>query len=251
MSFTTLCFFESTYNLALDNIAGMTDTKYQVTGDDIRVPKDYNKLIAAYVVGATMTRAQLKSPSINKRAPLELAPIDATAEPVSRPPLIKMIDNPFTLDSGEALNALTTNTATAGDDQSILVWLANSKITPIKDSSEFPVRATGTTTLTADAWSNVSLTLDQDLEVGTYEILGVKIIGATVLAARLIFSKDEMRPGVIGSDVITDIDEEVFRHGNLGVWGEFEHDTPPKLEVYAAAGDTAQTVIFDVRKKGA
>ena len=251
MTFTLLAFFENLINETLDNIAGLADTKYQINGDDIRVPKDYNKLIAAYAVGATMTRARLSSPSLLKRAPLELAALDAAAEPTSRPPLIKMVDNPFQLDSGEALNAFTTNSVTTALDQSIAVWLAKGKITPVKDSNIFSIRASSATTLTADAWSNCSLTLDSDLEVGTYEIVGAKLWGATCILGRFIFATDENRPGMIAHDAITDIDEEIFRHGNVGVWGEFEHDTPPKLEVYAAAADTAQNLILDIRKKGA
>lgn len=246
--FTLVGFFENTYNSALNNIAALTDTKYTTSGDDFEVPPNFVNLIAAYVVGATITRARLSSPSMLKRAPMELAPVDATAEPISRPPLINMVANPFKLTAAESLNALTTNSATAGDDQQVFVWLADGKITPVTDKEIFSMRATGTTTATADNWKNATMVLDSDLEPGTYAVVGFRAQGATMIAARLIFTKDDARPGVIGHDAITDVDEDLFRNGRLGIWGEFEHRTPPKVEIFCAAADTAQTYTLDLIK---
>lgn len=246
MGFTLGLFFESTYNATLDNIAALSDTKYFVTGDDFRVPQDYNKVVGVYAVGASMTRARLSSPSLLKKAPYEIMPLDQSAEPASRPPFVDLSKNPIQLTTAEALNALTTNTATGGDDQTVMVWLANESIRPVENQEVFTVRATGTTTAVADTWTNGAMTLDSDLDPGTYALVGAKAFGATMIACRFIFTKDDARPGVIASDAITDIDEEMFRHGRLGEFGRFEHDTPMRFEIYCAAADTAQTFDLDI-----
>ena len=248
MGFTLGLFFENTYNATLDNITALSDTKYFISGDDFRVPQDYNQVVGVYAVGATLTRARLSSPSLLKKAPYEIMPIDATAEPVTRPPFVDLSKNPLQLTTAEALNALTTNTATGGDDQTVMVWMANEKIIPITNQEIFTVKATGTTTAVADTWTNGALTLDSDLDPGTYALVGAKAFGATMIACRFIFTKDDSRPGVIAHDAITDIDEPMFRHGRLGEFGRFEHDTPPRFEIYCAAADTAQTFDLDIMR---
>ena len=67
-----------------------------------------------------------------------------------------------------------------------------------------------------------------------------------MIACRFIFTQDDSRPGIIAHDVITDIGEPMFRHGRMGEFGRFEHDTPARFEVYCAAADTAQTFDLDI-----
>jgi len=246
MPFTLAAFFESTYNATLDNIAALGDTKYTTNGDDFRIPSEYTNLIAAYAVGATLTRARLSSPSLLKKAPLEFPIVDATAEPISRPPLIEMVENPHKLTPAEALNALTTNSATAGDDQTVVVWLAKGAIQPVTGKEIIKVRATATITAVADTWTNGSITLDSDLDPGVYAVVGARAYGTTMILCRFIFTKDESRPGMICHDAITDVDNDIFHDGRLGEWGQFQHDTPPKIEIYCAAADTAQTLVLDL-----
>lgn len=246
--FTLIAFFESVLNATLGNVAALRDTRYTTTGDDFRVPPKFTNLIGAYVVGDLTTRAQLTSPSLLKKAPMELDPIDPTAEPASRPPFINMIDNPHKLTEAESLNALTTNSGTSAVDQTVALWLADSKIVPIKDKEIFSIRATGTTTAVADTWTNGDITLDSDLDPGMYALVGAKAFGATMMLCRFIFTQDESRPGVIAFDTNEDIDPEIFRHGRLGEFGKFPHDTPPKMEIFCAAADTAQTFTLDLIK---
>jgi hypothetical protein len=246
MTFTLAAFFESVQNASLANVAALGDTKYTTNGDDFRVPPEFTNLIAAYAVGATITRARLSAPSLLKTAPLELPIVDSNAEPASRPPLIKMVENPHKLTAAEALNALTTNSATGADDQTVAVWLAKGSIVPVNGKQILKVRATGTITAVADTWTNGSITLDSDLDPGTYALVGARMFGATAILCRFIFTKDEARPGMICHDAVTDIDDEIFHDGRLGEWGQFQHDTPPKIEIYCAAADSAQTLVLDL-----
>lgn len=246
--FTLVAFFENVDNATLGNIAALRDTKYTTTGDDIRVPPKFVNMIGAYALGDTTTRARLSSPSLLKKAPMEIDPIDPSTEPVSRPPFIDMIDNPHKLTEAEALNAFTTNSGAAAVDQTVAVWLADSKISPIKDKEIFTIRATGTQTAVADTWTNGTMTLDSDLDPGTYALVGAKAFGATMILCRFIFTTDDARPGCIAHDTNEDIDAEIFRHGRLGEWGRFPHDTPPKFEIFCAAADTAQTFALDIMR---
>lgn len=248
MGFTLIAFHENVLNTTLDNVAALNDTKYFAVGDDFRVPEKYNKLILAYVLGDLTTRAQLTAPSLLKRAPMELVSIDPNAEPLSVPPLINMAKNPFQLSTAEALNALTTNSGTSAVDQAVGCWLADSIPAEITGKEIFTIRATGTTTATANAWSNGAMTLGSDLDPGTYALVGAFAWGATMKLARFIFTADETRPGCIAHDTNEDIGDPIFRQGRLGEWGRFQHDTPPRFEIFCVSADTAQTFVLDLMK---
>lgn len=246
MPFTGIVFFQNVDNATLDNIAALNDTKYFTSGDDIIVPADYSKVIGLYGLGDTTTRMRITSPSLLKRAPFEIRPIDTATEPVDRPPFHNLVKNPLQLDSDEALNAESINTGAAAVDQYCAVWLANENITPLEGQDIFSVRATGTLTATADAWSNGLMTLGSDLAVGTYAMVGARVEGATAILCRFIFPDDITRPMCIANDLESDIDESIFRYGNLGIWGTFKHDRPPRFEILCAAADTAQTFNLDL-----
>lgn len=246
MPFTGIAFFENVDNAALSNVAALADTKYFVNGDDFIVPDPYNKIIATYALGDTTTRARLNSPSLLQKAPFEIRPFDNGTEPASIPPVHDLRANPLQLESDEALNAETTNSGAAAVDQYVFCWLADEVPTPITGADMFTIRATGTATAVADAWTNVSMTLGSDLRVGTYAVVGFRFEGATAIAARLIFPDDVTRPMVLGHDIESDIEHPMFRYGNLGEWGQFKQDRPPRVEILCAAADTAQTYELDL-----
>lgn len=246
MPFTGIVFFENVDNATLNNIAALNDTKYFTSGDDFQVPDTYDKVIALYALGDTTTRARITAPSLLKKAPFEIRPTDDATEPVSRPPVHDLRNNPIQLEADEQLNAETVNSGAAAVDQYVCVWLADSVPSPVIGQDIFTIRATGTATATADAWTNVAITLGSDLAVGTYALVGARFEGVTAIAARFIFPDDITRPMILGCDLEADLEHPMFRYGQLGEFGRFKHDRPPRAEILCAAGDTAQTYALDL-----
>ena len=242
-------FMENVDNATLDGLtpAAGEQTVF-VTGDDMRVPSDANQLVMYHCVGGAITRALLTSPSLRSVCPLEILPIDDAVEPTSNFPPQKQLENPIQLTAGEALNANSTNSGAAATEQYVFVWLADSPVTPFTGGQIFHELATGAITAVADTWTNGALTLNDDLPAGRYAVVGFRAEGATLIAARLIFVGQAFRPMVIGYDDEADIEDTIFRDGALGVLGEFEHDTPPRLEIMCEAADTTQQVILDIVK---
>jgi hypothetical protein len=249
MTVAGILFMEDVDNAAL---AGLTPAAGEqtvfVTGDDARVPTDFNQIVAYHLVGSAITRGQITSPSIRAIAPIEVLPIDDAAEPTSNFPPQKQLDNPVQLESGEALNFNTTNSGAAATEQYGFVWLADSPVTPFTGGNIMHVLATGAITATVDTWTDGQLTLADDLPNGRYAVVGFRAEGTSLVAARLIFTGQAMRPMVIGYDDEADIEDEIFRDGKMGILGEFDHDSPPRLEVMCVAADTTQQVILDIVK---
>lgn len=96
-----------------------------------------------------------------------------------------------------------------------------------------------------------ALTFSQTLPVGRYQIVGMNVVCASSVFARLVFpGGTSFRPGVVtnvsyGNLILGD----PFRYGRLGSYGEFEFNVPPAVEIMGtAAGAQTATVILDVVK---
>lgn len=104
----------------------------------------------------------------------------------------------------------------------------------------FWVEANGTTTATADTWTNAPLTFPDyvhDREKH-FKILGAVFEGATMLAWRFRFKTGpdvENCPGFIGGDTDQLNCPVYFSH-----CPEYVGDNPPSIEILCSAGDTAQ-----------
>lgn len=250
--FTTVAFYENIDPAgAFAPIAGVADQHVRVVGDDIQVPNQMNKIIlaAGMIENTVAPRARLTAPSLRRLVLPMLAPLNVAGagavEPNSPQRIIDRRLSPLELESGEQLNAEIFSNPAAAQDQSVVAWLGDGVIQPVTGKI-FTVRATGATTLVAGAWGNTPLTFDEDLPRGRYQIVGMRPESAGCVAARCVFVGGGPRPGALGCDGVDDIQADVFRHGNLGVFGEFEDNEPPTVDFLSISADTAEVVYFDL-----
>lgn len=248
MGFTLVAYTESQDTAAvLSEVAALPDQHITVDGDDLLVPDEFNYLMAAFALGATITGARLTSPTLRKRLMPDISPLNVGAEPVSGLRLFDMVNNPLKLTSGEGLRALISEAAAGAEQGTMLVWLGDGKVEPVTGEIH-TVKLTGATTLTADEWSLCPLTISQQLEAGKWRIVGMRAISAGAVAARLVIPGSPWRPGVIAYDTEQDIEHTQFRMGRYGVWGEFSHSFIPQVEFLSVSADTAQTIYLDLQK---
>lgn len=232
---------------ALTPVAALADTHITRSGDDIIIP-ELNKIVLIKALGATISRARLVSPSLRRVANFEVSPVDIAAEPTSGEYAICDLRNtPIQLMTDEALNAEVVEGAVGAEQETVLVWLADGSPVPVAGEI-FTVRATASQTLTAFAWTNGVLTFTEDLPVGNYQVVGMRAEAAGLIAARLNFVGGIWRPGCLGCDDASDIQDYMFRYGRFGVWGEFSHNRPPTVDFLSVSADTTETVWFDLIK---
>lgn len=232
---------------ALTTTAALADPHVRVSGNDISIPGDIPNVAGVYAVGATMTRASLVSPSIRRRYPFEVFPIDAAATPTDPWHFHDVSQSVITLDPDESLNFQFAESGAGAQRGSGFVWLSDGPIQPDTAGEVFTIRATGSTTLATYAWTNCALTFNDTLPAGQYEILGMHAFSAGAIAARLVIPQYAYRPGVICSLTANVYDSEKFRYGNYGVFGTFSHMTPPTVDFCSSSADTSQTVYLDLR----
>ena len=246
MAFTMVAYSESQDSATLVNVAALVDPHVRVVGDDIVVPSGLPYVGGVYAIGADITRAQLVSPSIRRRYPLEVTPIEIATEPSDPVKYTPFFASPIGLDEDEALNfQAAENNAAAGRCTGV-VWLCDGATSPISGSEMFSIRATNASTLVAFAWTNGALTFGDTLPAGTYAVVGMRSSSVGLIAARLVFSQYPWRPGCIGSDTLGELGVPIFRMGGLGIWGEFQHNTPPTVDFLSISADTSQTVDLDL-----
>jgi len=258
MVWTTLGYSESQDSATLADVASLADNSVTNTGTDkILVPKFASKLAAAMGIGVSITQARVVAPSLEAFNNVDIGGLNVNAEPLSPTPFMHFFQNPIPLTVNEELGFQAAEDG-ATVISSGVVWLMD-KLDPVASIMQngkvvkLPIRSirgTGTQTLVADAWTSVTVALGQSLKAGRYQAVGLRAISATGVAARYVFQGEPVnhRPGCIAYDTVADIENPIFRAGRLGVWGEFEHNQIPTIEMWARGADTTQEFILDVVK---
>lgn len=234
-------------NSSLINAAAISDDTVFTSGDDLRVPADLPFLIgeAALVDASGHVEAQLQSPSLRRIANHNIAPVDNGL--LWGDPLAQNMhpESPTPLQGDEAVNFLVDNTEAVAALHYCLVWFGDGPQNPVTGPI-YTIRATGSLTAIADEWVNGSLTFGIDLPVGQYNIVGMRAEIAGGVAARLNFVGGAWRPGVPAVVNEDDNTSPIFRMGRLGVFGQFHTNTPPTIDVLAAAGAVTPVIYLDI-----
>lgn len=245
MRFHVLAYDESFDSAALSKVTPVADQIQTITATDyFVVPEGFNFLGAAYGLGVSITRARVVAPSLTAVAYPEIIPLDLLAEPVSRPEMLDLFDNPIELKVSETL-AFEASEGGATTRVHGLLFMTEGTPEAVQ-GEEITIKFTNTSTLVADAWTNGALTPASDLPAGRFDIIGMRAQAAGLIAARVVLrGESSYRPGCIGFDAASDIDHPRFRHGKLGVWGSFLNTTIPTVDFLSVSADTSQEVWFD------
>lgn len=249
--------FESQDSATLVNVASLADTSITPEGTDgYQVPASTPELWAGAALGLNLTRARFSAPSLERRrSTTDLWPVADAAESFALThPQVWMPKRAVPLDPGEVLTFQAAEDGAGAQPNYGLAFLkAPGELPPMPAGEIIQARATGTTTLTVDAWTTVDLTLEQELPAGRYAAVGFIPMGVSVIAARLVIPGQGNRPGMPG---LIGAGEAISLNADFGPveklmyynMGEFTNTALPQLEYLAAAADTAQTVYFQLVK---
>lgn len=245
--FTLAGFYETLANSAYVKIAALADPHLRISGDDIAIPSGLNMLLGAFARSPSMVKARLVSPSLRRFNNLIISPTFQQWQAQFNPNehWMNLSQNMVALDVSEDIN-LEVDNNNASNFIYGGIWLAD-QIDPVPGGPRRTVLATGTTTTTAMAWSNVALTFDEDLPAGRYAVIGAMFQSANIVMARLVFPGAQWwRPGCLGIGEVVYTQHSDFRFGRMGLWGEFEHNLPPTVDFLTHSSDTAQVVHLDL-----
>ncbi len=238
-------------------VAAVPDTSMNLeAGDGFVVPSEFPELFAGAAIGSTLLRARYTAPSIERRrATVDIWPLADSADAFALThPQIWMPLRGIPLDPGEVLGAKISQDSGTTDLEVVLAFLKAPGALPAMPTGEIiQIRATGTTTLTAGAWTLAAMTLDQELPSGRYALVGFVPMGVSPVAARVVIPGQGYRPGMpalIGTLENDSLNADFSTMKKLMYYnmGEFANTNVPSFEFLASAGDTAQTVYLFVVK---
>lgn len=250
-------FFQSVDSASLTEINTLVDDVLTRTGATrYLVPAEYNQVLWGAALGANVTRAQIFSPSLEvRRENVELVPRRRGAAAFSLGfPEIWIPGRPIPMIPTEEISARVAEDAAGASTVYSIIALGPPQLPQMPNGEIRHVRATGTTTLTANAWTTCALTLDSALEPGEYALVGWKAISAGAIAARAIITGQVWRPGLpalAGTEAAavdhnpTLLDDLMFM--NFGI---FTHVNIPQFQFLSASADTAETLILYIIKVG-
>ena len=233
---------------SLTAIPAAADPVLSTSGNFIYVPTLSN-IFGVYAMGTGLLRAQLSAPSLLADVPMDVTPVDANVIPAS--PLPIQIDplSPTKLVTDEPLQVAVTTGSSA--DVNVGILLSDGPLAKVSGRI-LHVRATTTTAATARAWFNSTLTLTNQLAEGTYDLVGARVDDAHTIFFRFVLpgGPTQIRPGGIGSSTIGKFQaSDLFRNGNLGVWGTFSNRVLPTIDTMTDGTSGTAVVILDLIKK--
>lgn len=176
---------------------------------------------------------------------------------------------PKALRPTEEFDIYASQTSGGAEVQTVFVNFTDGKVVPHPPIAAGPTvngvgqyfvaHLTGTTTLTANAWSSVTGTLNQALPAGIYALVGARVMSATARAFRLKPVNEPLwRPGGVAVQTADQLDPPGQRFINpltgaqshWGVWMTFFQNTVPSIDIFATAADTVEDIFFDLIKIG-
>ncbi len=228
------------------NITAVPDQHVRTEGDNIVVP-EYNKLVGLYGIGVDIQNAQLSSPSMRRFILNDISPVENVALPVFPPDFISRVASPIVLDVEEQLTGLAGNSNVGAQQESLVVAISDGNVQPVAGPSS-TMRATAVAPAIAYGWANAQLVFTQVLPVGTYKIIGARCEQANTIAFRFVFVGGTWRPGTISVVDAQAKDIKDSRFGMMGVWGTFEHLTPPTIDFFGDGTGGAAVIFIDLIK---
>lgn len=235
----------------LTPITPVADTVVETRDNDLFVPNALPYVIggASLLEATAPVAAQIESPTLDRVANIDLAPL-GTGLVFSDLPAVNMHPhNALPLSPFESINFLINSNPAGATSQYGLVWLADGP-QPQVSGEIMTIRATASITNVLGAWSAGQLTFDQKLPIGDFDVVGMRVVESTSVAARLVFKEATWRPGVAVANSVSEPDMRFMREGHCGTWGTFNTRLIPNLELLGAAGAVTPVVYLDVVHRG-
>ena len=203
-----------------------------------------------YALGTDLARARLNWPTLRRLFLPQLRPFDTVSVPPDDPAIIWYNGMGPTVQGSEEL-AFEAFHSNVGAQDIFALFTVATEVMPATPGPIYTARATASITSVDSVWTNGSITFDETLPAGMYEVVGLEAVEGTTIAVRLVFPTQLDRPGVVCTQSVADRPSDKFRMGRLGSFGRFVNTALPTLDILCndAAAHTPELFI-DLVKVG-
>lgn len=205
----------------------------------------------AFGTAVLLGNLRLNTPSLREVGLPSLVPVNTSATVPSPANIVDLTAAPIKLPKVDGVGVDATDSQAAGEFICAVIAL-QFKRKPVPPGLIYRLRGTAAITSVQGSWVSGAITLDQSLPQGIYSVVGLDVVGANLIAARLVFAGAGWRPGVICRNADGSKELEIQQQYAMGEFGRFENVNLPNLEVLRGAGgaNTAQVVYLDVIRVG-
>jgi hypothetical protein len=210
-------------------------------GQDVRV-------LFASAMATNLQRARIATPKVQVVTTPFIRGIMAGLVPTSPAQLATYLSNPFVLRGIEEIQVLATQTAAGAQRVTALMGLELTPNMPVSGDI-FTIRGTSTTAAVANAWTPLTVTWQNTLPAGQYDIVGLQHQSANGQACRLSIEGERYRPGCMSQTGIADIAHPYFFKAAMGRWASFNNYVMPIPEVLCNAADAAHEIYLDIIRR--
>ncbi len=224
---------------------------------------------SVFGLGANMVEVRVQANSMLPFPYITINPNNRGAVAESPVRMFDFSHWPLGLKPTEELDVFATQNSGAGQTQYVLVQFTDGMPTnlpiavnppgiaasPTTPGRFFTAHWTAAVTLTANNWTQVQPAFDQALYAGSYALVGARVFSASGLFFRMFPSFGPLwRPGgaMVQSYDALDAPNQRFysplqaEPDYWGVWLNFYQNTPPAVQIFATAADTAEEGWFDL-----
>ena len=205
-------------------------------------------LQAAYFGAAGPNRARFITPTFRQITTPWIRPVNTDIVPANVVGAADYRANPLMFRALEEIQLEGMQTTGGAAVVVGIAAVSKEPIVPAPQGDIYTLRGTGATTVTAGAWSLITVTWQDTLPAGRYALVGGTFIGATAIAGRCILEEQVDRPGWLGNAAADNVGSTIGLKGGLGVWGQFTGNRFPNVEMLCNAADTAQEIYLDLIK---
>lgn len=233
------------------DVTPVTDSVFLIQNSHF-VPQADCYVQMATAGSATLNRTRIITASLRIPSTPWLRPILEAAIPPNNPRLCDYRAGPLLLKALEEIEVAGTSGLASGTERFFSgLWVSDTlALQPIPAGNIVTMRGTSTTTVTANAWTQLTTTWQDTLPFGTYAIVGLTHQSANAQLARLVINGQLWRPGSLSVTALGNAGNRAFLKGGMGVWGTFRSVAMPIVEVLANAADASHEVYLDFIRTG-
>ena len=245
------------------------DNVLQKLVNGMQVSTSLPYLLSVFGVGAHMVDVRAQAPSMLPFPYINLNPNNRGAAFGSPPRVWDFAESPIPLKPTEEFDIFATQNAGSAETQYVGCLFSDGQTSPLTvplnppgvilngltPGRLFTAHSSTSVTVTAGAWSQVALSLDQTLPAGLYALIGARAYSASGLFFRMFPQNTPLwRPGGIAVQAYDAIDPPNQRAlrwtgshlSKWGLWLTFYQNTVPQVEMFCTSADTAQEVWLDL-----
>lgn len=210
-------------------------------------PPEPMEIIWGMAWGADLESARVNTPSMRDIGPHEIFPFDINDPYLSKFNFDDIHEYPVRIKQLETVDVQTSTGAGGPSPVTCLLGL-RVRADPKPVGPRRRCRFTAAITAVADQWTVGKISMETDLPMGRYVVIGMGVNSATGYAARLALQNEVWRPGVPILNTLGDAYPDGMMPQDWGGFGGFWQQTMPNLEILCTAADTAQTGFLDLVK---